>query len=138
MKIPTIATCAFALTCAATLGAQSSQTTTKTKVEVKDGKDVTVTGCVEAGADGGYVLTDVSDKHEALHRYILVSDDNFSKVLGQRVKIEGTVADRKDGKVEITTESKAEGAAKDTHAKVEGRGPYLGVKKMKRVEGTCP
>jgi len=24
------------------------------------------------------------------------------------------------------------------HAKVEGSGPFLGVKKMKRVEGTCP
>jgi hypothetical protein len=67
-----------------------------------------------------------------------VSDDDFSKVLGQRVEIEGTLADRKDGKVEIKTETKAEGAAKDTHSKVEGTGPYLGVKHMKRIPGTCP
>jgi hypothetical protein len=136
MKLP-IVTLTVAMIGVATLGAQTSETTTKTKVEVKDGKDVKVTGCVEAGSGGGYVLTDVSTKHDNLHRYILVSDDDFSKVLGQRVEIEGTVADRKDGKVEIKTETKAEGAAKDSHSKVEGSGPYLGVKHMKRVSGTC-
>jgi hypothetical protein len=136
MKLTTV-TGAFAMAAAVTLAAQTSETTTKTKIEVKDGKDVKVTGCVESGPNG-YILTDVSDKHEALHRYILVSDDNFAKVLGQRVQIEGTVADRKDGKVEIKTETKTEGAAKDTHAKVETSGPYLGVKNMKRIEGTCP
>jgi hypothetical protein len=137
MKI-TLATCLVVLTAAVSLSAQSSETTTKTKIEVKDGKDVKVTGCVEAIPTGGYMLTDVSGKREALHQYVLVSDDDFSKVLGQRVQIEGIVADRKDGKVEIKTETKTEGAAKDTHAKVEGSGPYLGVKNMKRIEGTCP
>jgi acylphosphatase len=135
-KLP-IAALAFAAISVVALGAQTSETTTKTKVDVKDGKDVKVTGCVEAGSNGGYVLNDVSSKHEDLHQYILVSDDDFSKVLGQRVEIEGTLADRKDGKVEIKTETKAEGAAKDTHAKIEGKGPYLGVKHMKRVSGTC-
>jgi hypothetical protein len=136
MKL-TIVMCALATAGAVTLGAQTSETTTKTKVEVKDGKDVRVTGCVEAGASGGYVLNDVSDRHEQLHRYILVSDDNFSKFVGQRVQVEGTAADRKDGKVEIKTETKTEGAPKDTHARVEGAGPYLGVKHIKRIEGTC-
>ena len=140
MKTLTIATCALAVTGAITLGAQTSETTTKTKIEVKNGKDVKVTGCVESLPNGGYALTDVSAKHEheSLHRYVLVSDDDFSKVLGQRVQIEGTLADRSDGKVEIKTQTKAEGDAKDTHAKVEASGPYLGVKKMKRTEGTCP
>jgi len=138
MKTLTIATCALAITGAITLGAQTSETTTKTKIEVKDGKDVKVIGCVESLPGGRYALTDVSSKHEALHRYVLVSDDDFSKVLGQRVQIEGTLADRGDGKVEIKTQTKAEGDAKDTHAKVEASGPYLGVKKMKRIEGTCP
>jgi len=45
--------------------------------------------------------------------------------LGQRVEIEGTIADRKDGKVEIKTETKAEGPAKDTQSKVETSGPFL-------------
>jgi hypothetical protein len=136
MKL-SIAALTFATISVVGLGAQTSETTTKTKVEVKDGKDVKVTGCVESGANGSYVLNDVSTKHKDLHSYTLVSDDDFSKVLGQRVEIEGTLADRKDGKVEIKTETKAEGPAKDTHSKLEGTGPYLGVKHMKRVSGTC-
>jgi hypothetical protein len=136
MKKLTIATFALAFAAAVTLGAQSSETTTKTKIDVKDGKDIKVTGCVDSGANGGYVLTDVSTRNEPVHRYILVSDDNFSKYVGQRVEVEGVAADRKDGKVEIKTETQTEGA-KDTHARVEGTGPYLGVKKIKRVEGTC-
>jgi len=136
MKKLTIATFAFAFAAVVTLGAQTSETTTKTKIDVKDGKDIKVTGCVDSGANGGYVLTDVSTKNEPVHRYILVSDDNFSKYVGQRVEVEGVAADRKDGKVEIKTETKNEGT-KDTHARVEGTGPYLGVKKIKRVDGTC-
>jgi hypothetical protein len=136
MKKLTIVTSALAFAAAVTLGAQSSETTTKTKIDVKDGKDIKVTGCVDSGANGGYVLTDVSTKNEPVHRYILVSDDNFSKYVGQRVEVEGVAADRKDGKVEIKTETQTEGA-KDTHARLEGTGPYLGVKKIKRVEGTC-
>jgi hypothetical protein len=136
MKKLTIATFAFAFAAVVTLGAQTSETTTKTKIDVKDGKDIKVTGCVDSGANGGYVLTDVSTKNEPVHRYILVSDDNFSKYVGQRVEVEGVAADRKDGKVEIKTQTQTEGA-KDTHAKLEGAGPYLGVKKIKRVEGTC-
>src|SRR5689334_10835334 len=108
MKKLTIVTFALAFTGALTLGAQTNETTTKTKIDVKDGKDVKVTGCVDAGANGGYVLTDVSSKNEALHRYVLVSDDNFSKYVGQRVEVEGVAADRKDGKVEIKTETKSE------------------------------
>src|SRR3954463_14732033 len=104
-KLIIIATSALAFTGAITLGAQTSETNTKTKIEVKDGKDVKVTGCVESLSNGRYALTDVSSKHESLHRYLLVSDDDFSKVLGQRVQIEGTLADRGDGKVEIKTET---------------------------------
>ena len=47
------------------------------------------------------------------------------------------MADRNDGKVEIKSQTKTDGDAKDTHAKVETSGPFLGVKKMKRIEGTC-
>ena len=138
MKLTTL-TCMLAVAGAATLGAQSSESTTKTKVEVKDGKDMKVTGCIEAGASSGYVLTNVADKSGVLHQYILVSDsDDFSKVVGQRVQIEGTVADRQNGKVEIKTETKVDGPTKDTHSKVEGSGPYLGVKHMKTIAASCP
>jgi hypothetical protein len=138
MKITSL-TCLLAVAGAVSAGAQSSETKTTTKVEVKNGKDVKVTGCVEAGAGSGYVLTNVADKSGALHRYMLVSDsDDFSKSLGHRVQIEGTVADREHGKVEIKTETKVDGPAKDTHSKVEGSGPYLGVKHLKMIAASCP
>ena len=41
------ATFCMAVICAAGLGAQSSESSTKTKITIKDGKDVTVTGCVQ-------------------------------------------------------------------------------------------
>jgi hypothetical protein len=138
MKLTTL-TCLLAVAGAVTAGAQSSETTTKTKIDVKDGKEMKVTGCVESGGEGGYVLTNVADKNGTLHSYRLVSDgDDFSKVVGQRVQIEGKVADRAHGKVEIKTETKVDGPAKDTHSKLEGSGAYLGVKHMKRIAASCP
>jgi hypothetical protein len=128
----------FALAGAVTIGAQSSESTTKTKVDVKDGKDMKVTGCVMSDGSG-YMLTNVADKDGAVHSYMLVSDsEDFSKLIGQRVQIEGTVADSRHGKVEIKTETKVDGPGKDTHAKVEGKGPYLGVKHLKKIAASCP
>jgi hypothetical protein len=135
----TTLTCFLAMASAVALGAQSSETTTKTKIEVENGTDMTVTGCVTQGAAAGdYVLTQVASKGHAMHTYRLVSDnDDFSKVVGHRVQIDGKVGDRGNGKVEIKTETKVDGPTKDTHSKTEGAGPYLGVKHMKRVAGTC-
>ena len=131
-------TCCLAVAGAVALGAQSSETTTKTKIEVENGREMKVTGCVEAGSRGGYVLTQVANKGHAMHRYTLVSDnDDFSKVVGRRVQIDGKVGDRGDGKVEIKTETKVDGPAKDTHTKTEGSGAYLGVKHMKMIAGSC-
>lgn len=137
MKMTTL-TCCLAIAAAVTLGAQSSETTTTTRIEIKDGKDVKVTGCVEAGPDGGYMLTHVADKNRTMHRYILVSDnDDFSKVVNRRVQIEGKVGDRSHGRIEIKTTTKVDGPAKDTHAKVEDSGPYLGVTHMKTLAASC-
>ena len=47
----------LAAMCAVGLGAQSSTTKTKTKVQVKDGKEMTISGCVAANPGGGYMLT---------------------------------------------------------------------------------
>ena len=137
MKLTSL-TCMLALAGVVSVGAQSSESTTKTKVDVKDGKDMKVTGCV-ASDGAGYVLTNVADKDGSLHSYMLVSDgEDFSKLVGQRVQIEGTVADSHHGKVEIKTETKVEGPGKDTHSKVEGKGPYLGVKHLKKIAASCP
>ena len=137
MKLTSL-TCMLALAGAVSVGAQSSESTTKTKIDVKDGKDMKVTGCV-ASDGAGYVLTNVADKDGSLHSYMLVSDgEDFSKLVGQRVQIEGTVADSHHGKVEIKTETKVDGPGKDTHSKVEGKGPYLGVKHLKKIAASCP
>lgn len=144
MKL-TMLTCCLAVAGAATLGAQSSETTTKTKIDVKDGKDVKVTGCVETRSGSGYLLTHVADKSGALQRYILVSDDDdFAKHVGHRVQIEGKVADRNHGKVEIKSETKMDGVDRDTHSKTKASGddlsyaPYLGVKHMTMIAASCP
>ena len=132
-------TCCLTVAGAVALGAQSSESTTTTKIEIKNGKDVKVTGCVQAGLDGGYVLTQVDSKRGALHRYVLVSDDDdFSKVVGQRVEIEGKAADIDNGRVEIKTETKVDGPASDTHSTVHDSGAYLGVKHMKTIAASCP
>jgi hypothetical protein len=134
----TTLTCCLTVAGAVALGAQSSETTTTTKVDIKNGKDIKVTGCVEAGLDGGYMLTHVDSKHGTLHRYVLVSDqDDFSKVVGQRVEIEGKAADMDHGRVEIKTDTKVDGPTKDTHSKVEDSGAYLGVKHMKTIAASC-
>jgi hypothetical protein len=74
----------------------------------------------------------------APNRYVLVSDgDDFSKVVGQRVEIEGKAADIDRARVEIKTETKVDGPAKDTHSKVQDSGAYLGVKHMKTIAASC-
>jgi hypothetical protein len=137
-RIGVTLTCGLALAGVVALGAQSSETQTKTKVEVQSGKDMKVTGCVTADPAGGYMLTEVATKGQPMHRYTLVSDkDDFSKVVGRRVEIEGKVGDRGNGKVEIETEKKVDGPAKDTHSKTEGAAAFIGVKHMKAISGSC-
>ena len=104
-------TCALAITGAATLGAQTSTettTTTTTQIDLTGGKHVKVTGCVEPGPDGGFVLTHVFDK-SGPHRYMLVStNDFFAKHVGNRVQVEGRAADGRHGWAAIESETKTE------------------------------
>ena len=107
MKLIGMASC-LAFVCSVGLGAQTAQTDTKSKVTVKDGKEVTVTGCVEPTASGtGFMLTHVADKGGAMHNYMLVTDDSdLAKHVGHRMQIEGKITDRGDGKVKIETKTK--------------------------------
>lgn len=144
MKLIGIAA-AFALAGSVALAAQ---TESKSKVTVKDGQDVTVTGCVEPNAGGtGYMLTHVADKKGMVHDYMLASsEDDFSKHVGHRVTIEGKVADKGEGKVKVETKTKTKienGDDKETHTKAEMRGDmdgmrFLGVKSMKMIAASCP
>jgi hypothetical protein len=144
---------ALALACStlATLAAQNEkQTETKSKITVKDGKDVTVTGCVAtapASANGAYLLTNVADKKGSLPDYTLTGKDNddLQKHLGHRVEISGLAADR-DGKVEIETKSKTkidDGPDRESRAKATVKGDmpgltYLKIKSLRMVAAVCP
>jgi hypothetical protein len=85
--------------CTAGLAAQEIKTTITqtTKFEVKDGHDLTVSGCVRPFEDAGYMLTD----DEGRMKYVLVTNENLSKYAGRRVEIHGLGTDGDDGKIEI-------------------------------------
>lgn len=135
---------------AATVGlaAQSSTTKTETKVDVKDGKEVTVTGCVEASETGaGYVLTHVEPRvGNPLAIYTLIGQESsVGRHLGHLVEIKGKATNiGDDGKVEVTTKTKVERADGDdtvTTSKSEIEGPaapaYLGVRSVKTLRTSC-
>ena len=138
---------ALALATSVGLAAQQSTTKTQTKVDVKDGKNVTVTGCVDRAASGqGFVLTRVESGGTPSPFYALVGEDGtLSNVLGHLVEIRGKATDvGDDGKVEVTTKTKVEHEhGDDTHTKaktkIEGATdvPFLGVKSVKMLRDSC-
>jgi hypothetical protein len=149
MKMTRLAVIALGLStvCAAGLGAQSqeTQTTTKTKVEVKGGKNVTVIGCLERRANGDYILTDGRENTVEHARYALVTNDDLSKRVGERVEIKGKVVTRNDGKVSVESKTKTEvehGKDQESKTKTEGTTgvfdlPVLGVRSMKKLSSSC-
>ena len=101
MKLIGIALCWSALF-AVGLGAQTQETQTKTKVAIKSGKEVTVTGCVARSlTDPGFVLTNAADRRGALPDYTLITDSDLSKYVGHRVRVDGKATDRGDANVEV-------------------------------------
>jgi len=138
----------LAAACTVAVGAQSAQTESKSKITVKDGQEVSVTGCVEPTASGtGFMLTHVADKSGGMHNYMLVSDDSdLAKHVGHRMQLDGKVTDKGDGKVKIETKTKTKvehGDDKETHSTSEMKGDmagmrFLGVKSMKMIAASCP
>ena len=128
------------------LGAQTAQVDSKSKITVKDGKSMTVTGCIAPVTGGsGYVLTNVADKSGRLRDYMLVSDKtDLAKHVGHRVQIEGKATDRGDGKVAIENKTKtkvedADDKKTETKSEIEGGSlPYLGVDSFKMIAAVCP
>ena len=129
---------------------QESKVKSETKLEVKDGKDVTLTGCLERHPDSTgatkYQLTQVADKKSELHSYLLVGEEGDLKDhVGHMVEIKGKAADREDGKVKVETKTKIDREHADdvkTESKSEVKGdliglPLLGVKNVKMVRPTC-
>ena len=125
----------LAAMCAVGLGAQT--TTTKTKLEVKDGKEITVSGCLERNPSGGYMLTTT----QGAMKYAVVTDDDLAKHVGHRVELKGKAADRGDGKVKIesTTKTGDDKARAKTEIKGEDMAgmKYLGMKSLKMISTSC-
>ena len=125
---------------------QETQTTTKTKIEIKGGKDVTVVGCLERLSNGDYVLGDIRGKERREHaRYALITDQDLSLHVGQRVEIKGKAVTDNQGKVSVESKTKTEvenGEDVETKTKTEGTGgafalPFLGVRSMKTLSSSC-
>lgn len=128
------ATIAIAVVCAAGLVAQSSKTKETTKVKVKDGKEVTVVGCVAANPGGGYMITDSAGDM----RYALVGDDDVAKHVGHRIEVRGTATDRGDGKVKVESKVKTDGHTSEAKTTAKGDGMhFLGVKSIKMIAASC-
>ena len=136
----------FALASAAAAGAQTTAVKSETKVTVKDGKDVAVTGCLAKAADGtGYSLTNVEGKDVKSRSYLLVSDDDLDAHVGHLVEVKGKASNLGDGKVEVKTTTKVERDDADDQkskstTKLEGdlpAIPYLGVKSVKMLRSSC-
>ena len=108
------ATFGMAAMCAVVLGAQTGTTETKTKIEVKDGKEVKITGCLERNPGSGYMLT---DRAGGL-KYMLVTNDDLSKHIGHRIEVKGKAADKGDAKVKIesTVGTSGQGHGHGRHA----------------------
>jgi hypothetical protein len=137
------ATFGIAAMCAVGLCAQTSTTVTrdKTKIEVKDGKDITISGCLERNPAGGYMLlNDVGDL-----KYALVTDDDLTKHVGERVEVKGKATDRGDAKLRIESKVKGttgEKAETTSETKTEVKGDltglhYLGLKSLKKIASSC-
>lgn len=130
------------------VAAQDVGKKSKTKVTVEDGKTITVTGCMERGAGGEFVLTNVAGKDGALGSYIIASDDDndvdaddLKDHLGHRVEITGKAADKGKGKIKV--ETKTEGTSGKTESNSEVKGdlkglPFLGVKSLRMIASVCP
>src|SRR5260221_673275 len=91
----------MAAMCAAGLHAQTSMNEIKEtrKIEVKDGTEITLDGCLANNPGGGYMLA--TPKGAMI--YALVTDDDLSRHVGHRIEVTGKAADKGDGKVTIET-----------------------------------
>ena len=141
-------TIGLAAMCAAGLTAQTQETktTTKTKIEIKGGKDVTVIGCLEQRPNGDYILVQVrEDRSLEPSRYALVTSEDLSKHVGERVEIQGKSVANGNGKVLIESNTKTEvenGKDQESKTKTEGTNgaldmPFLGVSSMRTLSSSC-
>ena len=125
----------------------------KTRITVEDGKEITVTGCLQRSNEGrSFTLTNAAGKDGAVGSYLLAGaddDDDLEELgrhVGHRVEIKGKAANRGDGKITVESKNempKADGGKARTESKSEIKGdlaglPYLGVKSFRMIASVCP
>jgi hypothetical protein len=128
--------------------AQDVEHKSKTKISVKDGKEVTLTGCVVRSPEGNFILSHAAGKDGSLGSYTLVAEDagDFDDHVGHRVEVKGKAADQGSGKVKIESKTEVDAGAgekKKRESKTEVEGdleglPFLGVKSIKTLATVCP
>jgi len=137
------ATLGIVAMCAIGAGAQTStmKKEDKTKIKVKDGKEMTITGCLERNPGGGYMLTDSATGGM---KYALVTDDDLSKHVGHKVEVKGNATDKGDAKLKVESKVKGTTGNEDTRkseTKTEMKGDlglhYLGLKSLKMISSSC-
>ncbi len=138
-----------ALCCATAGAAQTTHSKSETRVKVKDGKTMRVTGCIERSSAGWFLLTHVASRDGALGNYMLTdaSASDLEKHVGHRVEIQGKAADKDDdARIETRTKTEVKGTSggkSTTEMKTEVKGdlkglPFLGVKSVKMIAASCP
>lgn len=136
----------FAVAAATGLAAQSATVKSTSKLEIKDGRNVVVTGCVRPLRSGtGYFLAHVRGEHVRSDVYTLVGkEDDLEKHVGELVRIEGKAADvGDDARVEIHNKTTVDrdGDDRTTESRSEMKGaldmPLLGVHSVKGLDRVC-
>jgi hypothetical protein len=128
------------------VAAQDVNGKAKTKISVEEGKDMTLTGCVERSSEG-FVLSRAAGKDGAMRTYVLVGEDedDLREHVGHRVEVKGKAADKGSGKLKIESEAEVESASGDRkkrESKTEVEGdlgglPFLGVKSIRTLATVC-
>jgi hypothetical protein len=125
--------------------AVAAQDSPKTRVIVEDGKDMTLTGCIQRNPDGNYTLTHAAGKDGVMSSYILTAlrdddDDQLNDLkdrVGHRVEIKGKAADRGDGRIKVKTDSGKTETKSEVKGDLAGL-PFLGVKSSRVIASVCP
>lgn len=148
-----ICACAVAaLAAGSAVGAQDVQTDTKsrTKISVDEGREISVTGCVARSGDGNFSLTHAAGRKGEIGSYVLVAEgkerEQLGEHVGHRVEVTGRAADQGDGRLTIRSENEVRNGAGDRRKRestttvkgdLEGL-PFLGVKSVRMLASTCP
>lgn len=117
----------------------------KTRVIVEDGKEMTLTGCVQRNPDGALTLTNAAGKDGDVRSYILAmlerdeedELDDLKDHVGHRVEIKGKAADRGAGRIRVKTESGKTETKSEVKGDLAGL-PFLGVKSARMIASVCP